>query len=120
MFTIEKRSGYVYFEYPGEYNFKQVLDMLKEINRVIAEENAGKVLVYFQNVAHEVTMTDRFNLAVQGAASLRSSVHIACVFNTKTLDRFAENVAVNRGLNVRLFNDMQEALAWLNVENKNG
>lgn len=116
MLTLEKRSGYVYFEYPDRYEYTELIELIQQIDQVCAAENSQKVMVNFLAINDEVSLMDRFKLAVKGAQMINHTVRIACIFHTDRLDRFAENVAVNRGLNTRIFNNMQDALEWLNIE----
>jgi hypothetical protein len=61
---------------------------------------------------------ERFELAMQAVKLFQNKGKYALVYRKEEINRFAENVGVNRGLNARIFSDMDEAMQWLGVENE--
>ena len=117
MNVIENRGGYIYASYNGQYEYEKLLELAKEAARSCTQGKPAKVLVNFLNMTGKVEPFDRFKLGVQGALIFRNTIaQVAAVYHQTEIDRFAENTAVNRGLNTRIFSNIEDALAWLVVE----
>jgi hypothetical protein len=52
---------------------------------------------------------------MKGVSLFRFKGTYAIVYRKEEINRFAENVGANRGLNALMFSDMDEALKWLGV-----
>lgn len=115
MLSYEKRAGYLYLEYSEKYEYRKVIDLAHELEDICRDENHNKVLVKVVGLVEDIGTLDKFRLAVEMARIIRSPKQIAVLVQEGSIDRFTETVAVNRGLNVRLFNEAVDALKWLNV-----
>jgi hypothetical protein len=79
------------------------------VSKVLLEENLSGASIGFMAVFEVVTQEIR---AAEGV-----NLHIAFVDRNRTHNkdamRFAETVALNRGVNARFFEDLTEARGWL-------
>lgn len=116
MKLIENKGEYIFIDYREPYTYINALKLLKEAAEVCAAGNCNKLLLRFADMPGKVKTLDRFELGVQGAFILRRIARIAVVYRREEMDRFMETVAANRGLNIRLFDNMEEAQAWLDVK----
>lgn len=116
MKIIEHKGEYIFVDYREPYIYKNAVKLLKEAAEICATENCKKILFRFVDMPGKVRTLDRFELGVQGAIILRHVARIAVVYRREEMDKFLETVAVNRGLNIRLFDNMEEALSWLNTK----
>ncbi|MBL8107761.1 MAG: hypothetical protein JNJ72_19490, partial [Anaerolineales bacterium] len=55
-------------------------------------------------------------IGVQGSLIFRNLIKVAVLYRKEEIDWFAETVSKNRGLNAKIFSQMDEALKWLGVE----
>jgi len=97
-----------------------VVDMGKLVDQIAvscARHNFKKVLL--ENRAPEISglsTTEMYTVGEHIGSTLvgyRVAYVVQRVLNKET--EFAEIVAINRGCNVRFFNDMDQALNWLNT-----
>ncbi|MEN9563557.1 MAG: hypothetical protein RIR73_1801 [Chloroflexota bacterium] len=117
MNVIENRDGYIYATYNGQYKYEKLLELAKEAARYCTQGKRTKVLANLLNMTGKVESFDRFKLGVQGALIFRNTIaQVAAVYHQTEIDRFAENTAVNRGMNTRIFSNIEDALAWLGIE----
>lgn len=81
------------------------------------EHNCYKVLCDERALIYKITTFDIYQSAKRMAELVPNLAQVAIVFNPKfSADaKFWETVAVNRGLKVSFFKDMDEAEAWLDV-----
>ena len=115
MKLIEGRKGYLYVEYSEPYLFNNLIDMMNEVLVICEKESYQKFLVNNSNMTGKVAPMERFELAVKGASLFLYKGKYAIVYRKEEINRFAETVGDNRGLNARIFSDMDEAMKWLEV-----
>ncbi len=116
MKLIEGRKEYLYVEYSEPYHFNNLIDMMNEVLTLCQTESHQKFLVNISNMTGKVSPMERFELAVKGASLFLYKGKYAIVYRKEEINRFAETVGVNRGLNARIFSEMDEAMKWLGVE----
>jgi len=121
---IEKKPEYIQmiFEGDSETSFTNEA-LIKQIIEVYVAHKAIKILVDLGKVTGDRTTTQRFELGVLAADKyheIQSKLNLpncsfAAVGNEPVVDpnRFTETVAVNRGLNVKVFTEMDKAIRWL-------
>ena len=92
-----------------------------EMNQFIHQKATKLILSDYRAARFPLSMIEVFNLPDNHSLLLKSlgsnvlSYKRALVFNKKNIEmaNFFENVAVNRGHNVKVFLDEDEAFAWL-------
>ena len=93
---------------------EQVVDTMARAyrNRSLRWRN---FLVDIQSLNGKIQINDRFHIAVYAAKNLEHDVRIALLAREDQIMpcRFLETVARNRGLDLRVFFDHEEAVAWL-------
>ena len=116
MKTIEQRDGYIYVQYDEEYSFDVFISISKQVFDLCQKENYKRVLVNVTNMPGKVRTFQRFEIGVQGSLIFRNLIKVAVLYRKEEIDWFAETVSKNRGLNAKIFSQMDEALKWLGVE----
>lgn len=109
--------------YEGHYSLPDAKATFMTIVEALVQRPAQKVLVDARTVTGAPTTEERFAYScfvAQAVSDLRCrgispSPWFAYVMVEPVLDRkkFGETVAVNRGVMVRVFNNMEEAEHWL-------
>jgi hypothetical protein len=115
MKLVEGRTGYLYVEYSEPYHFNNLIALMKEVLVVCETKSYQKFLVNISNMTGKVAPMERFELAVKGANLFQYKGKYAIVYRKEEINRFAETVGVNRGLNAQIFSGMDEAMQWLEV-----
>ena len=98
------------------------IDVSEEVNPDLIKNECKKrrlkkILINAHNLSGKITIMDRFILAKKFAQSFTgSNIQIAAVSN-KDLEYpavpFFETAAINRGVNVKVFTDIEKAKEWL-------
>ncbi len=115
MKKIEQRNRYIYVEFDEEYSIEVFVSISKQVFDLCQTENHKKVLVNVTNMPGKVNTLQRFELGMQGAMIFRNLIKIAVVYRKEEIDWFAETVSKNRGLNARIFSQMDKAMEWLEI-----
>jgi len=118
--------GFVRAKTDGKFDIENAKGTFLEILDLIDQHKAVKVLLDHRALSGEPTVIERFYYgefvadAVNGLRSrgwIGAMPQFAYVMLEPVLDpmRLGETVAVNRGMNVKTFEDESEALEWLDV-----
>lgn len=116
-------SGDVLFAYlSGEFSLVEAERTFQQVLEAMEQNNVAKVLLDGRQVTGELTACERFyygafvadavlNKRLAGMPAPRFSY----VLRSPVIDpqRLGETVAINRGMNVKAFDDLDEALNWL-------
>jgi hypothetical protein len=113
MKVIEAKGKCIFVRYDEVYSKNTFFELMKEAYKTCKETNCYKLLVDISKMPGKVSIVDRFEFGVRGAALFRGGFKIAVVYRAEEINRFAETVSLNRGLNSRIFSDIDEALQWL-------
>lgn len=116
MKKIEQRNGYIYVEYDEAYSLDVFVSTSKYVFALCQREQCKKVFVNVTNMPGKVRTFQRFEIGVQGALIFHNAIKVAVLYRKEEIDWFAETVSKNRGLNAKIFSQMDEALQWLAVE----
>jgi hypothetical protein len=113
-YIFEKNDNYIVMQISGEYDKDDFLSYPKLILEKCENENVDKILVNGSNVTGTNLPTmDRFFIAENIANLLRGKVKLAVVWPKEHINRFAENVAVNRGGSMIVVDTVAAADKWL-------
>jgi len=112
---IIQREAYTYFDFSGEFSQetgKQCIDAMVE---VCGQSQISKALLDCRNMTGEIQIFESFMVVKYGMKMIGFISKIALVVREDQMfsDNFVENVAVNRGVNLKLFTDLDKAIDWL-------
>ena len=116
MKTIEVRDEYVFVYYDGTNEVNALIELMREIAQVCKQQNLTKLLGDLSNMTGEATILSRFRLGVAAVTIFRGMKKIALIYQNVETNRFAETVAVNRGLPSLITHDIEEARRWLEID----
>jgi len=97
-------------------NLEEALDYNRAVLQACIEHDCSRILTDERELEYRLDTVDTFELATQAARAVPSLTKIAIATgpsNQADAD-FYETVAVNRGLSVKFFPDLDSARAWLN------
>jgi hypothetical protein len=114
--TIAQEPAYLHATVTGPNTPENVASYLEEVWRACADRGCRRVLIEERLEGPRLPATDVFQIA-SGASSSRKrhfeAIAYVDVNAQRGLMKFAESVAVNRGVPVRVFASVGEAKAWL-------
>lgn len=110
-------DGYLHMKVRGENNLQSVLDYAAEAYRECERRNCWKLLIEENLQGPAMTITDVYHAASRGTERVGRPVVVAFVdvnpLHPKQNVEFAGKVALNRGLNIRVFDNLPDAQAWI-------
>jgi hypothetical protein len=116
-YKISIQSGYVLVEDPPDYDVVWIEQpsKLQAISAACSEAGFRKVLLRGSNINVKLTEFEVFKLGEE-VTKLNLMVAIVQLHDaSKQTERFLENVAANRGLPIKFFDNEQDARDWLGV-----
>ena len=125
--TIGPRDRVLYVSVAGEFSLDEAKRTFRGIIESIRANRSEKVYFDGRRIVGSPEVIERFYYgeyvadevnALENSAEYEGSPQFAYVLNEPVLDpqRLGETVALNRGVNVKAFNNTQDAIAWLGVE----
>jgi hypothetical protein len=117
-FSVEPKPGYLHITVTGDNTPQTIAGYLRDVLAACQQSGCRRVLVDENLTGPSLTVTEAFGLASQGAANIDESVRAIAYVDRNpqhdgTVMKFVENVAVNRGVPMRIFPSIEEARAWL-------
>ena len=112
---IEEKPGYVHAIATGERTPENTLRFLREVAEACARSGRESALLELRFSGESLDATSIFQVISQRSAAGSKLRRVAYIDASGHPDkaRFAETVALNRGVNVRLFADVAAAERWL-------
>ncbi|HTT68757.1 MAG TPA: hypothetical protein VMF70_12075 [Gemmatimonadales bacterium] len=117
---VEHRGVYLYAAVAGDNTPQDVREYLADVQAACVSSGCPRVLIEENLAGPSLGTMDIFAIAAGGGRKAATSIAKIAYLDLNPDHeakgmQFAENVAVNRGLNVRLFTDRREAEAWLSA-----
>jgi len=104
----------------GEADKTEYLALRERVRSILEKASLRHVLLDLRRAVLHASMLDVFEVARSNPNAIPSNVKYAVVFSPETLSiqnvELGENVARNRGADLRAFTDISEARNWLTGE----
>lgn len=116
--TVDERPNYVHAKATGERTPENALRFLKEAYLECVSRGQPALLLEMQLTGPALSASNIFDVLADRIPDGLKLRKIAYVDGSRDLGQayFAETVAMNRGVNVRLFPDVAQAAGWLAEE----
>jgi hypothetical protein len=114
--TFEAKPGYLHARVTGENTIENVKGYIAEIRRECAARGCAYLLVEERLEGPRFGVTKVYEIVSEGSARARGAFEAIAYVDVNTdgkLVGFAENVATNRGVPIRIFMTVAEAEEWL-------
>jgi hypothetical protein len=114
--TIEEHPLYLHTAVSGTHSLENARRFLQEAYAACVERGYTDVLLEMNLTGPSLDLGSIFAVVAQRSADavkLRRVAYVDASSRDPEKKRFAETVAVNRGVNARLFRDLEEARRWL-------
>jgi hypothetical protein len=115
-FTVEEHPTYVHARVNGDRSPANALRFLEEAYAACVKSGRSDLLLEMNLSGGSLTTTNVYNVISQRVPDGRNLRKIAYVDTSPddvAMAHFAETVALNRGVNVRLFQNIAAAEEWL-------
>jgi hypothetical protein len=117
-FSVTKKQGYLHIKVLGDNAPETVHRWLADGLKACAEFKCSRVLIEENLSGKSLTTIDTFFLVAEGSKLAWQTVTQVAYLNLSPEQnpqelRFIETVAVNRGLNLKVFTKVADAEKWL-------
>lgn len=116
--TVENKTNYLHVTVEGKNSSENVLKYLAEVQDKCLQHKCPNVLIEEHLTGPGLSTFTIYDVIAEASQRVHPNIfHIAYVdlnpeHNMRDL-KFAENVAVNRSVNVKIFSTVTEAEQWL-------
>ena len=110
--SFEEADGYLLVRVMGKWTPDAVRQGIEDVAQGAQERGYTRILLDLRKLSAPKTEFARY-LAGKHIAEVWSQLKVAAVSPANLINKFAENTAVNRGANLTVLFDFNEALAWL-------
>jgi len=110
--SFEVFDEYLKISLSGGNPYKEIDEILKTIKTLMDENNRKRVLIEAIDIIIPSEM-EKFYIGEAGVGVLGGKVKMALVTKQEYINKFFENVVVNRGGQLFVAGSEQEALHWL-------
>lgn len=110
--SFEVFDEYLKISLSGGNPYKEIDEILKTIKTLMDENNRKRVLIEAIDIIIPSEM-EKFYIGEAGVGVLGGKVKMALVTKQEYINKFFENVVVNRGGQLYVAGSEQEALHWL-------
>ena len=114
--TFQKRHNFLHAKVTGENSIENVKRYLEEVLQKCKETSSSLVLIEEQLAGPRLDTIKVFEIAAEGSAQSRGHFKAIAYVDINAegdLMHFAETVAVNRALRLKVFQSVAEAENWL-------
>ncbi len=115
----QEQPGYVHATVTGTHSAKNALRFLTESFEACSRSGCDALLVEFNLSGPSIGTSSIFDVVskrTKEATRMRKIAYVDSSERDLEKKQFAETVALNRGVNVRLFADMAAAQRWLSED----
>lgn len=112
-FTVEQRAGYTVVRVDGEPTLDEFLGFVQRIGVQSQGWPAERALFDLRGERTLRAFTEHYAVGEAVARELRHLKRLASVVPPDRITRASEKTAQRAGVNLRVFTDEQEAMAWL-------
>ena len=111
---IERKANFLYYTLSGEYDKNDFLLYPKMVVNACEKEQIYNVLINGLKVnGTNVPTMERYFIGETIAKTLGPKIKLAVVWPREHINKFTENVAVNRGIQILVVGDFETAREWL-------
>jgi hypothetical protein len=105
---IIDKGEYLYFDFFGQFSVMKGKSVIDAMVKYAIEYSQTKILLDCRKITGEMPVMERYQVAEYSEVTRKNIDKIAMVNRDDVVlpDNFVENVAVNRGINLKIFKDI--------------
>ncbi len=114
--TIDQKPTYLHMIVTGRNSRENVVQYMEDVIRECTARNCGRVLIEERLEGTRLRTLDVYDIVSQGAKRFVGMLEAMAYVDVNakgSLMHFAEDVAANRGIPVKVFSTVDEAENWL-------
>ncbi len=114
--TVENRGDYLYMEVTGTNSRETVLNYMQDVLVAAEKHDCFRVLINERLTGPRLETMDVFNLASDGAMRVLGRFEAIAYVDEAMVGEmgdFVESVAVNRGMPLAFFSNVEDARVWI-------
>lgn len=116
-FVADVKDGYLHVRIKGDNTVATVKRYLKDVLTACSNEGCPNVLIEEDLTGPRMAIADIFGIINERAAEFRPAMRLIAFVDVQAESpgamKFAENVAVNRGVTVSVFRTVADAEKWI-------
>ena len=112
-FQNDIHDHYLKLTVQGQWVLNEMLALTEVIKDEAMAAGRDRVFIDFTAVEGRIPELDRYSVGVQIAKIWQSKLRVAILYQADQINKFAENVAVNRGARIFVTWSEADALDWL-------
>ena len=109
----DKYPKYLKVKVSGKWTRDNAVSVIEEIKVEADSQQTKRILLDLQDLSYPESEMVRFYSGEKIAEVFPYPFKIAAYLQPEKINRFAENVAVNRGADMRSFDNLTDAVSWL-------
>jgi hypothetical protein len=113
----DEKEGVIYLTIRDTITLEMAIESRQELAQLLQKTGIKKVLVDQLDGITDATVTDIYEFHSSHKDVFTDPVRIAMILSTEKEKfdnlKFAENVAINRGMAMRVFTEINDGLKWL-------
>ncbi|MCE5212727.1 MAG: hypothetical protein LLG40_14390 [Deltaproteobacteria bacterium] len=110
--SFEVFTEYMKVNLSGDSLYAEIKDVLMNIRKLAEENNHTRIIIDAVNTK-VLSEMEKFSVGEIGVDIFGNKFKIAVIAKPEVINKFMENVAVNRGGRVYVTSSEQKALSWL-------
>ena len=111
---IDRQHDVIVIDFSGDAKNRDLSQSLESVLRIIREQDMKNIMIDARLQSSLASTIELYSFACGLAIQTRCLKHALVVATHSMCDMsFIENVAVNRGANMRSFSSTEDALSWL-------
>lgn len=112
---VSNAGGYLLVEFLGEFGVEAGKRCVDRMASACKEHRCTKILLDCRQMTGDMPIFNRFQVVEYGASVLFATEKFALLVRPEVAlpDKFVENAAVNRGMNLRVVTEFDDAVQWL-------
>lgn len=113
--NVDHRGEYLHFTVTGINSRETVFNYMKEVLAACEKHDCYRALIHEKLSGPRLEAMDVFNLASEGAMRLLGRFEAIAYVDEEMgeMGDFAESVAVNRGMPIAFFSNLEDAERWI-------
>lgn len=114
--SLKDANGYLLVDVEGDWEPVDISNKLELVATAAQERGYTRVLIDARKLSAPKGEFCRFLVGEDTAKLFRGKAKITVVYHQELINKFAENVAVNRGAQILVTPTIDDALNWLGIE----
>lgn len=110
--SFEVFDEYLKIRLSGGNPYNEIGELLTTLKKLLEENNRKRILIDAVDITIPSEI-EKFSIGEMGVNVLGGGIKVAVFVNPEYINKFFENVAVNRGGQLYVAGTEQEALGWL-------